>query len=65
LIQENNSEHIQLMRKGKQELLTARRRGAKMATQAEDDENSQCVVVILRRGTEKSRCGFRIPPHGF
>jgi hypothetical protein len=51
--------------KAKQELLTTRRRGAKMATQAEKDENSQCEFVIPRCGIEKSRCGFRIPPRGF
>jgi hypothetical protein len=33
-----------------------------MATQAEEDENSQCKEVILRRGIEKAQCRFRIPP---
>jgi hypothetical protein len=48
--------------KAKQELLTTRRRGAKMATQAKEDENSQWEFVIPRCGIEKSRCGFGIPP---
>jgi hypothetical protein len=36
-----------------------------MVTQAEEDENSQCVFVILHRGIEKSWSGLRIPPRGF
>ncbi len=36
-----------------------------MATQAEEDENSQCEFVIPRCGIENSRCGFRNPPRGF
>ena len=52
------NEYIINENKSKQEVLTARRGGPRMATQAEEDENSQYVFVIPRCGIEKWPSGF-------
>jgi hypothetical protein len=53
------NEYIINENKSKQEVLTARRAGGpKMATQAEEYENSQFEFVVPRCGIEKWRSGF-------